>query len=104
MGTSRELFDIWVDIKYRRWRRVKRSINLLFGSNTYDRSLVIKDSFVTPFNQIIGCRLFGHNWCTKEEIDKYDLDTYLCWKCLKRESKSIRKENDREEKINKILK
>lgn len=106
MGTSRESFNIFQDIKYKKWKKVKRSLLdlLLFWKKSYNRGLVVKDTFITPFNKKIGCKMFGHRWCSEEEIERYDLDDqFICWKCFKREDKTTRKSNSREDKIDKIL-
>lgn len=106
MGASRESYNIWWDIKSRNWRKVRSSIGelIFFWKKSYSRSLIVKDTFTTPFNKKFGCKLFGHKWCTEEDIRKYDLDDmYLCWKCFKRETISERKTNNREDKINSIL-
>lgn len=58
---------------------LKRSIK-----SKFTRSYLIEDTFVNPFNQKIGCKMFGHKWATKQEIEKYDIGSEYCWKCHKR--------------------
>ena len=122
MGASRENQSIWIDFKYRRWRslftkifviaipsfvniprftsaKTDRPVSKFFWIRC-DRNLVIKDSFITPYNKIVGCKVFGHKWSTKEEEKKYDLDLKYCWKCCKYGTLS----DVRSDKIDKILK
>ncbi len=122
MGASRENQSIWIDFKYRRWKSlftkifviiVPGSINIprftsaktnrpvsKFFWIRCDRHLVIKDSFVIPYNKIIGCKIFGHRWSSREEEVKYDLDSKYCWKCSKYSTVS----DVRNDLIGKILK
>jgi len=104
MGASREDQDIWDSIRSRDWKKLKKQLSsFLPNRSKWIRECVIKDSFITPFNKKIGCRIFKHRWCTKEEIDRYDLYEYVCWKCNKRESIDSRKSNERDEKLKSII-
>lgn len=98
---SRENFNIFRDIKLRNWKRVKINLKTLFSRKfEWNKKYIIDDTFKTPFNKMIGCKIFGHRWSTDEEFEKYDLYSHLCWKCNKRSTK-----NDiREDKINNLLK
>lgn len=96
MGDSRETFNIWFDIKRRNWTRLKMSLKWLFfvdKNNKWRREYVTKDSFITPFNKRIGCKIFGHKWSTEEEGRKYDFDGIYCWKCNKWETRQERRDN-----------
>ena len=102
MGTSRESFNIFQDIKRKNWTKVKNSLKeLFFISKGWNRDLIIKDTFITPFHKKIGCKLFGHKWSTEEDNSKYDFDgNFLCWKCHKWETKEQR----RNSKLEKLIK
>jgi hypothetical protein len=106
MGASRESFNIWWDIKYKNWERVKQLLPELFKfwKKSWQREYIIKDSIKTPFNKKIGCKLFGHKWSTEKEIKDYDLDGYHCWKCNKWETFETHTTNQRNEKLEKLLK
>lgn len=65
------------------FKRLRDTLNRSFKSK-WTRKYLIEDSFVHPFNQKIGCKMFGHKWATKEEIEKYDIGSEYCWKCHKR--------------------
>ena len=109
MGASRENMNIFYDIKRKNWNELSKKVKILlsigqYSGNQWNRKYIIKDSFQTPFNKLIGCKLFKHKWSTEKEILDYDLDDYVCWKCNKRESFSTRKSNKRDEIINKIIK
>jgi hypothetical protein len=101
MGASRETFNIWLDIRQKKWTKVKMSLKLLFVFNkkNWRREYIITDSFIRPFNKKIGCKIFGHKWSTEEEIrDEYD--RFYCWKCGRWQTKEER----RDDKIKRLLK
>ena len=110
MGTSRESQNIWRDIQNKNWSNLRYKLKVLFSFsffnphsvNRWNRSNIIKDSFTTPFNKKIGCKVFGHRWSTPEEELKYDIDPgyHHCWKC----SKWITDSEMRDEKLKKLLK
>lgn len=96
---SRESFNIWRDFKSNR-KKFWDSIKILFfiKRSKYIRELIIKDSISVPFSQKFGCNLFGHNWGYLE-----DEEYYVCWKCFKHEEKDEHKSNQRDNKIDKLL-
>ena len=115
MGASRESYSLQMDLKYKNYKRFWKNISTLFylrnpsidyrnhkkwfvSNGRYERKLIIKDSFITPFNKKFGCRWFGHDWKFDNE-DNY----YICWKCFKYESPDVHKSTSRDEKIDKIL-
>lgn len=104
MGASRETFNIWIDIKRKNWAKLKMSLKCLFFTNKknkWRREYIIKDSFITPFNKRIGCKLFGHKWSTDEDDIRYGFSgRSYCWKCNKWQTK----EETRDDKIKSILK
>lgn len=101
MGASRESYNLLLDLKYKNYKRFWQNISilLLIKRDKYAKKLIIKDSFTTPFNKKIGCKWFGHDWKFDHE-DNY----YICWKCFKHETKQVHQINQRDEKIDKILK
>ena len=114
MGTGRDSKNIFRYIGRGEWKIVLDYIKILFmiskhqysttGHREYaseERKFIIKDSFKTPFNKFIGCKLFGHKWSTKDEGEKYDFGGFnYCWKCSDWETK----EEVRNSKINSLLK
>ena len=68
-------------------RALKYKIGLLFTlrKGIWDKEAVIKDSFITPYYKIIGCKIHGHNWSTHEDSIKFDFppNRFHCWKCSK---------------------
>lgn len=114
MGTSREGQSIWYDIEQKRWDNLRYKLKVLFSFhvfgitigfgkvNRWNREYIIKDSFITPFNKKVGCKVFGHRWSTPEEEQKYNIDPgyHHCWKC----SKWITDSEMRDEKIKNLLK
>ncbi len=103
MGASRENMSIWKDIKSKNWTRLQHKLKMVFSKHQghrWNKEMILKDSFSTPFNELIGCKFFGHKWSTKEEMIKYDLINRYCWKCTKHSTIS----DFRNEKISKLLK
>lgn len=112
MSTGRENMSIWLSLSgiFRKDRflpkryhmdKFLRNLRILINpkiqtSDVWYREMIIKDSFVTPYNKLIGCRMFGHNWST--EGDFKDNRIY-CWKCEKWSSRS----DIRNDRINRIL-
>jgi len=107
MGASREGMSIWEDIRNKKWRNLRWKLRLLFSipwyrNDNWSRQMIIKDSFITPFNKSIGCRLFGHNWSNAEDKIKYEFgDNKYCWRCGKWETETI--VDIRNKKISDIL-
>jgi hypothetical protein len=102
MGASRQGFNLKIDLKNKDYKRFKINLLILLflKRGKYERKLIIKDTFVTPFfKSMFGCNWFGHNW----HYDNED-DYFICYKCFKHESPENRKSNSRQEKIDKILK
>lgn len=101
MGASRENMSLWNDLKKNNWKGFRHKLKLLFKrKETWSKEMIIKDSFITPFNKIIGCRMFGHKWSTDKEMVDYDLVNKYCWKC----SKYTTIADLRNEKISKLIK
>ena len=102
MAASRQSFNLRSDLKYKEWSRFRKNILILFflKRGKYERRLIVKDTFVTPFfKSMFGCRFFGHEWHYDSE-DNY----YICYKCFGRETPQDHKINNRQQKIDKILK
>ena len=105
MGAGRENMSIWRDIKMKKWTRLRRNLKSLISISvrgSWDRDMIIKDSFKIPFNRFIGCRVFGHVWSSGDDAIRYDfnLDKKICWKC----HKWVTKSDIRKKKIKKLLK
>jgi hypothetical protein len=110
MAANRENQSIWIDFKYNRWKLFFMKIfiltspkfiqNRFIRPRSFNKHLIIKDSFITPYYRIAGCKLFGHRWSSKEEDKKYEFDRKYCWNCSKYGTMG----DIRDEKINKILK
>lgn len=101
MGASRQSFSLWMDWKYKNFSRFRKNLLILFllkRDDWYERKMIIKDSFTTPFNKIIGCKITSHDW-HKDSEDDY----YVCWKCHKWETSDQRKISKRDEILDKIL-
>lgn len=47
-------------------------------NNKYNRSCFYQDNFKSPFNKLIGCKLFGHDWFYIEDDNRL-----VCKKCYK---------------------
>ena len=102
MGASRQSFSLWMDLKFKNFKRFRRNLSILFYSKRdvwSERKMIIKDSFVTPYYKFIGCKITSHDW----HKDKDD-DAYVCWKCHKWETSKQRKISNRDEILDKILK
>lgn len=99
MGAAREGYNIFLDIKYKNWNKVKLYPKMFFKSK-WVRKCMIEDSMTRPFNKKIGCKLFGHRWSTEEDIKKYDLHSPYCFKC----GKWSTKQDVIEDKIKVLLK
>ena len=102
MGASREGFNLRVDLKHKQFKRFRKNLMILFflKRGKYERKLIVKDTFITPFyKSMFGCNWFGHEW----HYDRED-DCFICYKCFKHETSDNHKKNLREDKINKILK
>ena len=99
MGASRENYNLFLDIKYKNWNRVKLYPKM-FIKNKWVRKCIIEDTVIRPFNRKIGCKTFGHRWSTEVDISKYDLHAPYCWKC----GKWSTKQDVREDKIESLLK
>lgn len=96
MGASRENMSIW---RKNGLSRVRQLIVPREQWEKHNRTLIILDSFKTPFYKIIGCKALGHKW---EEYDDFGGETadpqYICWKCFNRKTKS----EVRVDKLNKL--
>jgi len=102
MGASRQSFSLWMDLKFKNFKRFRRNLSILFYSKRdvwSERKMIIKDSFVTPYYKFIGCKITSHEWHKDE-----DGDGYVCWKCHKWETSKQRKISNRDEILDKILK
>ena len=95
---DRLTFNIIHYLRYNDWSNFKILLKILFfiDINTHTRELIILDTFITPFNNKIGCRIFGHRW--KE--DSKEQGIYYCEKCHEWTTTS----EIRDRKINKIIK
>jgi hypothetical protein len=91
MGASRENLNLFIMLKNGGYKRLNKIIRQLIKSKWYRRNLY-EDTIVRPFNKKIGCRLFGHNWATKHEIEYYGIRSEYCWKCNKRVTISEKRE------------
>jgi hypothetical protein len=112
MGAGRESRNIFFYIRNRKWKIAFENIKLLFvipqhstiahkHYSTEMQRMVIKDTFKTPFNRAIGCKVFGHKWSSDEDDKKYEFGgNYYCWKCSRWETKQSFRQN----KIDSILK
>lgn len=101
MGASRQSFSLKSELKYKEYKRFRRNLLILFflKKGKYERRLIIKDTFITPFfKSMFGCNLFGHEWHFDSEYNYY-----ICYKCFKHETPDNHKSNLRQEKLDKIL-
>lgn len=110
MATSRESYNLFQDIKNKNWPKVIKSLKLLipfnpFHLNLWDKSYIIKDTFITPFHRSkIGCNLLGHDYITPNELSKYDTDgMHFCKKCYKFITQEEYKQLIRNNKLKKLL-
>jgi len=99
---SRLSFSLWMDWKFKNFSRFKRNLLILLYLKKdvwSERTLILRDSIITPLNKKFGCKLSKHDW-------NYDLesDTFFCRKCHKSENSQSRKINHRQERLQKILK
>jgi hypothetical protein len=88
MGASRESYRI-----SHRWKwggktyidKIKSVFRLFKYVVKYknDRKLFVKDNFTQPFDRLIGCKLFGHDYHLDWEDHEYWC--YKCWKRVKEE-------------------
>ena len=81
-----------------------RSILILFKivskkKNKYERQMFWLDSFIAPFNKLIGCRITKHNWYYMD-----DEEEAFCTKCFKRTGYISRDTWKRIEKLKQIKK
>ena len=104
MGASRESYKIsfywkWGGKTYR--EKIKTICKLLKGAIKYkdNRQMLIKDNITQPFDKLIGCKLFGHDF----HYDSEDYE-YLCHKCWKRVPEDKYNGMIRRRKIEKIKK
>ena len=81
MAASRENMSIW---KSKTKYRFYYLINCLIGRfGKWNKEMVIKDSFTTPYYKYIGCKINGHKWSSKEDSIRYDLgENIICWNCM----------------------
>ena len=104
MGASRESYKIsnhwksssksWVGKVYAVYRLFKNVIKYKQA-----RKLFVKDNFTQPFDKLIGCKLFGHNY-----IHDYEDHEYFCIKCWKRISEQQYESIERRKKLLRIMK
>jgi hypothetical protein len=99
MGASRENLNFFTLLNHGGYKKIDRIIIQFWKSKWYRKNM-IEDTIKTPFNKKIGCKLFGHNWATRQEIEYYDIGSEYCWKCNKR----IKTSEKREMMIDEILK
>ena len=84
-----QAYDATSFIRKNHIRKFFYHLSILFSrskSDSLNRKMVIKDSFITPYYKIIGCKIKGHNWSTKEDAIKYDfgdIGKKHCWNCTK---------------------
>ena len=103
MGASRESYKITTRWKYggKTFFKKVKSIYFLFEhliKYKNNRQLFIIDNFTQPFNKLIGCKLFGHDF----QYDGEDSE-YFCKKCWKRVDEDKYHQLIRKEKILKII-
>ena len=104
MGACRESYKIstrwkhssktWVGKVHAVYRLLKNVIN-----HKYDRQMFVKDNITQPFNKLIGCKLFGHNFRKDDEPIEY-----VCMKCWKRISEQQYESIERRKKLLRIMK
>jgi hypothetical protein len=102
MGVSRQSFSLWMDLKFKNFKRFRRNLSILFYLKRdvwSERKMIIKDSFVTPYYKFIGCKIASHDWHNLPQDD-----AYVCYKCHKWETSKQRKISNRDEILDKILK
>lgn len=102
MGASRESYKIssrwkWGGKTYK--QKIKSLSNLLVGviKNKWSREMFIKDNITQPFDKLIGCKLFGHDFMFDSEDHEY-----FCKKCWKRISEQQHESDIRRKKLDKI--
>jgi hypothetical protein len=83
VGASRENLNLFRMIFNKEFKRAKDTVKRAIKYK-WVRVNLIDDTFNIPFNKKIGCRMFGHKWATKQEIEIYDIGSEYCWKCSKK--------------------
>lgn len=103
-GTYRASYNLWMDLKFKNYRRFKQNLLILLflkKDKWHDREIIFTDSILIPFNIKFGCKLSGHNWKALPEFGKPNV---FCSKCYGIQSLEKFKSINREEKIDSILK
>ena len=102
MGAGRESYRIkdrwkWGGLTFMEKTRsvCKLLVNVMLHSRY--RKLFVIDNFTQPFNKLVGCGLFGHDF-----MHDYDDPEYFCKKCWKRISEKQHDSMIRRKKLLKI--
>lgn len=84
--SSRQTFSLWFYLGY--WKnhagkgKNKWRLPDFLKSKPWKNSFFWKDSFVTPFFKLIGCRLFGHAKMQSYVYDQQDRKGLMCGRCF----------------------
>jgi hypothetical protein len=102
MGASRESYKISTRWKWggKTTSEKLRSINTLIIDvilHKHCRDMFILDNFKQPFDKLLGCKLFGHDF-----MHDYEDSEYFCKKCWKRVSEQQHESQIRRKKLLRI--
>lgn len=102
MGASRQSYRISIHWKWggKTYEQKIVSIFKLFKStilNKWERKMFVKDNFTQPFDKLIGCKIFGHDFMYDSEDQNY-----FCRKCWKRISEQQHESIERRRKLIRI--
>ena len=88
MSASRETMSIWLYLNpfKRYW-----SLKSFFRRRLWAHPEFIQDSFLTPWNRLLGCTVFGHRG-VKDVSDLNDGTEMVCFHCYRRIIKLYLKE------------